>query len=66
MDLMAVTELVILFKFVSNSRFFDLCDQEIGWMPSKNNRHLFYSMPSFVHHFKAIGAFKLELQSGNV
>ena len=31
----------------------------------KNNRHLFYTMSSFVHHFKAISEFKLELQSGN-
>ena len=27
--------------------------------------HLLYTMSSFVHHFKAIGEFKLELQSGN-
>ena len=27
--------------------------------------HLFYTTLSFVHHFKAIGEFKLELQSGN-
>ena len=27
--------------------------------------HLFYATSSFVHHFKAIGEFKLELQSGN-
>ena len=39
-------------------------------MTLKNNRasghpHLFCTMSSFVHHFKAIGEFKLELQSGN-
>ena len=28
--------------------------------------HLFYSTSSFVHHFVAIGEFKLESQSGNV
>ena len=27
--------------------------------------HLFFATLSFVHHFKAIGEFKLELQSGN-
>ena len=27
--------------------------------------HLFYATSSFMHHFKAIGEFKLELQSGN-
>ena len=27
--------------------------------------HLFYAMSSFVHYFKAISEFKLELQSEN-
>ena len=36
-----------------------------GW-PSKTIGHLFYTTPSFVHHFKSIGEFKLELQSGMV
>ena len=35
-----------------------------GW-PWKTNGHLFYTILSFVQHFKAIGTFKLELQSGN-
>ena len=35
-----------------------------GW-PSKTIGHLFYAASSFVHHFVAIGEFKLELQSGN-
>ena len=35
-----------------------------GW-PWKTIGHLFYASSSFVHHFKAIGQFKLELQSGN-
>ena len=34
-----------------------------GW-PWKTIGHLFYATPSFVHHFVAIGEFKLELQSG--
>ena len=36
-----------------------------GW-PWKTIGHLFYTTPSFVHHFKSIGEFKLELQSGTV
>ena len=35
-----------------------------GW-PWKTIGHLFNATPSFVHHFVAIGEFKLELQSGN-
>ena len=35
-----------------------------GW-PSKTIGHLFYATLSFVHHFVAIGEFKLELESGN-
>ena len=46
--------------------FFVPCDLEIWWMTSKTIGHLFYTTLSFVHHFKAIGEFKLELQSGNV
>ena len=36
-----------------------------GW-PWKTIRHLFCSTLSFVHHFKAMGEFNLELQSGNI
>ena len=35
-----------------------------GW-PWKTIGHLFYATLSFVHHFRAISEFKLELQSGN-
>ena len=35
-----------------------------GW-PQKTIGHLFKTTWSFVHHFKTIGEFKLELQSGN-
>ena len=35
-----------------------------GW-PWKTTGHLFYAMLSFMHHFKAIGKFKLQLQSEN-
>ena len=33
--------------------------------PWKTIGHLFYATSSFVHHFVAIGDFRLELQSGN-
>ena len=33
--------------------------------PWKTKGHLFYTTLSFVRHFKAMGEFKLELQSGN-
>ena len=33
--------------------------------PWKTIGHLFYATSSFMHHFVAIGVFKLELQSGN-
>ena len=48
--------------------FFAPCDLTIWWITLKNNiyiGHLFYVASSFVHHFKAIGEFKLKLQSGN-
>ena len=36
-----------------------------GW-PRKTIGHFFYTTSSFVHHFKSIGEFKLDLQSRNV
>ena len=36
-----------------------------AWSQLKTIGHLFYATLSFVHHFIAIGDFKLELQSGN-
>ena len=38
---------------------------EFDVWPWKTIGHLFYSTSSFVHHFVAMGEFKLELQSGN-
>ena len=64
-DLIAATSLVILLKFDQNHQLFSPRDLEIWWMTSKNNRSLFYTTSSFVHHFKSIGQFKLKLQSGN-
>ena len=48
-------------------RFLELCNLEIWPMTLQNNRapHLVYATSSFVHHFVAIGEFKLKLQSWN-
>ena len=52
--------------FVSNSAMiFAPCNLEIQWMTLKTIGILIYVTLSFVHHFKAIGEFKLKLQSGN-
>ena len=55
----------------SKSEEFDSCDFSSrmtlkfnGW-PRKTIGHLFYTMSSFVYHFKSNGEFKLELQSAN-
>ena len=45
--------------------FFRPCDLEILQMTLKNNRAPLLYHVSFVHYFKAIGKFKVELQSGN-
>ena len=41
------------------------CDLEVSWMTLNTTRQLFYFMPIFVHHFKALLEIKLELLSGN-
>ena len=38
---------------------------KFNWWHWKTKWHLFYTTFSFVHHFKAMGEFKLELQFGN-
>ena len=50
-------------QFGSNSTIFRAVKFD-GW-PWKTIGHLFNATSSFVHHFVAIGEFKLELQSGN-
>ena len=52
-------------KLDSNRQFFRPCDREIWWMTSKKIWHFFYTTSSFVHHFKSIGEFELDLQSRN-
>ena len=51
-------------QFASKLAFLVLRDLEIWWMTLENNKtpHIYYI--KFVQHFKAIGIFKLELQSG--
>ena len=46
---------------------FYLYDLQIRWMTYLEKRigHLLYATQSFMHHFKAIGEFKLELQPGD-
>ena len=41
-------------------RFLEPCDVEIWRMTLQKIGHLFYATSSFVHHFVAIGEFKLE------
>ena len=48
-----------------NRLFFSRVSLKFDVWPSKTIGHLFYAIPSFVHHFVVIGEFKLELQSGN-
>ena len=48
-----------------NRGCFVLCDLEIWQMTWKNNRAPLLATLSFVHHYKVVGEFKLELQSGN-
>ena len=53
-------------QFGSNSTiFFSRVTLKFDWWHWKTVGHLFYATSSFVHHFVAIGEFKLELQSGN-
>ena len=47
-----------------NQRFI-VPSSKFDWWPWKTTGHLFYVASSFVHHFIAIGEFKLKLQSGN-
>ena len=64
-DLITATSLVIFLKLDLNHPFFSPCDLEIWWMTQKTIGHLFYATLSFLHHFIAIGEYKLELHSGN-
>ena len=52
-------------QFRSKSAIFVPCEVNLMDGLEKPIGHLFYVTSSFVHHFKAIGEFKLELQFGN-
>ena len=64
-DLIAATGLVMLLKIGFNSSNFlaRVTLKFDGW-PRKTIGQLFYTTSRFVHHFRDIGEFKLELQSG--
>ena len=51
--------------WVKINDFFSRVILQFDVWPWKIIGHLFYSTSSFVHHFVAIGVFKLELKSGN-
>ena len=51
--------------WVKIDEFFIRVTLQFDVWPWKTIGHLFYSNSSFVHHFVAIGVFKLELESGN-
>ena len=52
-------------QFGSKSIFLSRVTLKFDRWPWKTIGHLFYATSSFVHHFVAIGEFKLELQSGD-
>ena len=52
-------------QFGPKSLFFSRVTLKYDGWPSKTIGHLCYATSSFVHHFVAIGEFKLEFQSGN-
>ena len=52
-------------QFESKSIFLSCVTFKFDKWPWKTIGHLFYTMSSIVHHYKAIGDFRLQLQSGN-
>ena len=53
-------------QFESKSMiFFSRVTLEFHGWPWKTIEHLFFTILSFVHHFKAMSEFNIELQSGN-
>ena len=63
-DLIAATGLVIS-NWIQIVNFSACVTVKFDGWPRKTIGHLFYATSNFVHHFVAIGEFKLELQSGN-
>ena len=63
-DLIAATGLVIS-NWIQIVNFSARVTVKFDGWPCNTIGHLFYATSSFVHHFVAIGEFKLQLQSGN-
>ena len=63
-DLIAVTGLVIS-NWIQIVNFSARGTVKFDGWPRKTIGHFFYTTSSFVHHFKSIGEFKLDLQSRN-
>ena len=63
-DLIAATGLVIS-NWIQIVNFSPRVTVKFDGWPCNTIGHLFYATSSFVHHFVAIGEFKLQLQSGN-
>ena len=65
-DLIAVSGLEIFLKIAFKSTiFFTRITLKFDVWSRKRIGHLLHTTSSFVNHFRAIGEFKLELQSGN-
>ena len=56
---------ILTYNWIQILNFWAHVTWKFDGRPQKTIGQLFYTMSSFVHHFKAIGKFKLELQSGN-
>ena len=63
-DLIAATGLVIS-NWIQIVNFSVRVTAKFDGWPRKTIGHFFYTKSSFVHHFKSIGEFKLDLQSRN-
>ena len=63
-DLIAATGLVIS-NWIEIINFSARVTLKFDGWPRKTIGHFFYTTSSFVHHFKSIGEFKLDLQSRN-
>ena len=63
-DLIAATGLVIS-NWIQIVNFSTRVTVKFDGWPRKTIEHFFYTTSSFVHHFKSIGEFKLDLQSRN-
>ena len=63
-DLIAATGLVIS-NWIKIVNFFACVTVKFYGWPRKTIGHFFYTTSSFVHDFKSIGEFKLDLQSRN-